>query len=181
MQEFLPETGEISRALALHCLETRPGNLICLYHAEKDKNGRIYDGADDGKYNVTGTPYPRNVRGPDDADVPVRVEGHLHCGCPEDEVLLAFLWWKTLEVQSPFNKITEGFRDQHLDPRTRTFMYEMWSQTTFQNVDTLYRDGMSRQLTKIRVLEDRLQGIREALDIEKKTQSALRNTLLAKK
>lgn len=176
---MLPETAITSRALSLHCLETKPGNLICLYHAEKDKNGKIFDGATDGKYKVTGTPYPRNVRGPDDAEVPMRMKKHLHCGCPEDEVLMAFIWWKTLVTDSASSGAQEGFRDQQLDPRTRTFMYQMWCDTTFQTVNAMFKGGRSIDEFRIRNLEKRIAAIQEALDDEKKEQAARKVALKA--
>lgn len=163
VQDFLPEASRTSRALSMHCFETRTGNCICPYHSEKDKTGTIFDGAPDCKYNVTGVPHPRNVRGPKDDDVPERPEGYLHCGCPEDEVLMDFIWWKGASVTSPVTGETEGFRDQRLDPRTRAFMYDIWCEATCQEVDDIYRQGRVRETFTVDLFRARIAAIEKEI------------------
>lgn len=164
VQDFLPEVSRISRAMTMHCLETKPGNIICPYHAEKDKNGKIFDGSPDSKYNVTGTPYEREVKGPEDAVVPERYDGFLHCGCPEDEVLIDFMWWKCTLCASPSTDAQEGFRDQRLDPRTRTFMYSVWRNATHQTVDDIFMGNKTISAFRVMSLKSQIARLQDALE-----------------
>lgn len=181
LQDFLPEVSTISRAMTLHCLETKPGNLICPYHSEKDKNGTIFDGSLDSKYDVTGTPYQREVKGPSDEAIPERYEGYLHCGCPEDEVLIDFMWWKTTLCLSPSTNAEEGMRDQRLDPRTRTFMYSVWCKATCQTVDDIFTG--KKTLTDFRISTrkkqiGRIQTVIDQLEEKKRVSNELKRKAL---
>lgn len=173
VQDFLPEMSRVSRAMTLHCLETKPGNIICPYHAEKDKNGKIFDGSPDSKFAVTGTPYQRDVKGPEDVAIPDRYEGYLHCGCPEDEVMIDFMWWKRTICRSPSTGEKEGMQDQRLDPRTRTFMYSVWCQATCQTVDDLFIGKKSAVDFRISSLKKQITDIQEVVDhLEEKRRMA---------
>ena len=144
IDSFCPEAAGAMRALALHCFLTIPGNYCCTYHAHFDTRGKYHD-AVGGKHgcHVTGTPHPRKMNRMQ-AKTTVqrppqpRIKGYLHCGCPEDDVLLSFFWYKWGLMVSPLNGRQEGWRGQHLEPRMRTFMVAEWQWWTQSSVNDIY-------------------------------------------
>lgn len=159
-----------NRELALHCLETNRRNFICLYHGERDKNGKTNDESvtEQSPYQVTGTPYARAVKGVREDDVEPQ-PGHLHCGCPEDVVLLDFYLWKHTKITSPVNGVTEGWKDQHLDPRARLLMATAWQDWTGLTVDQIYKGDQSDTEAEVERLQYQVEVIQTALvDAEEK-------------
>jgi hypothetical protein len=144
---FCPCAATTTRSLALHCLTTNRGNILCLYHQKLNKAGRS---SDEGqklqggkqakfKFQVTGVPYMRRIA---DRNQPplATVPGFLHCGCAEDDALLDFWWFKTGKITSPINGITEGWLTDLLEPRSRAIMANIFREVSGVCIDSLYSE-----------------------------------------
>lgn len=118
--EVLPEASSIFRALAIHCLTSKFGNFLCLYHLHRDKHGKINDASPHRNYNVTGVPWEQRMNPRDRGrNVPLVTLQHTkstNCGCHQDEVLWDFYWFKNGHVYSPSLGITEIWRTTRLKP-----------------------------------------------------------------
>ena len=86
-QELFPETATHLKELAMHIFLTACGNYICRYH-QKDQAHNQYDGLD-GEYIIKGVGYMKKVSKSSNTTDPD--EGHMHCGCAIDDVLMEFL------------------------------------------------------------------------------------------
>ncbi|KAG6827244.1 hypothetical protein H0H92_012654 [Tricholoma furcatifolium] len=149
-QPFLPEMASHSRELALLILTTNRGNVICPYHHRWDKAGAVVDGK--GKYKINGVPYSRHVSKTKRQRVK-RPEGHLHCGCEEDAVLMDFYFWKTWEITSANGSRVEGLGDDMFKPRTRAFVTSQVTDLTGLVAEDFFRRGLPRrEFEKKRVL-----------------------------
>ncbi|KAG6809445.1 hypothetical protein H0H92_000225 [Tricholoma furcatifolium] len=149
-QSFLPEMASQSRELALIILTTNCGNIICPYHHRWDKAGTVVDGK--GKYKINGVPYSRHVSKTKRQRVQ-RPEGHLHCGCEEDAVLMDFYFWKTWEIKSATGSHVEGLGDDMFKPRTRAFVTSQVTDLTGLVAEDFFKKGLSRrEFEKKRVL-----------------------------
>ena len=144
IDEFVPEAGGISQELSLHCHLTVPSNLLCQYHFYHDTQGLCNDETPGRKgYHVTGTHHHWNVNkvsmGKNQRTVQKKWHiGYFYCGCPKDEVLLAFYWFKNGMVTSPVNNISEGWWDQMLDSQAHMLMAAEWEHTTQSKVDIIF-------------------------------------------
>jgi hypothetical protein len=164
VQEFCPKAATTTRELALHCLETNRGNLICPYHGERGKDGKTNDESvtEASPHLVTGTPYIRSVKGRGGGEN-AHHDGHLHCGCPEDAVLLDFFLWKETEISSPVHDFTEGWKDQRLDPRARLLVATAWEQWTGLTVYDMYRGKSNYFDAEVARLKYQVGSLQEAL------------------
>jgi len=174
VQEVCPKAGNTTRALALHCFGTNRGNRLCPYHGERDKTGSIndYTAADSVKasYKVMGIPFRRIARKLREEMREGR-DGVLDCGCLEDDMLLDFYWWKVIVADSvSHDDITEGWKDQRLDPRARLFMRLEWEYISGLTVDSIYTNGkrqldfeISRYTQQIKALQEYLEETKEKL------------------
>ncbi|KAF9455201.1 hypothetical protein BDZ94DRAFT_899146 [Collybia nuda] len=171
--EFCIPACQSTRELALHVLENKYHNLLCVYHQKMDKTGKIHDRGRRGGFRVTGTPFSRlvNEKPKKNETASVRKErrpGYLHCGCPEDEALLELYWWKLAEATSPTTDETEGWLDHRkMDPRTRTLMFAFFTSWTHMDVEDIYAGypvkssfdvRMQRYDTKIAQLQEAKAG-----------------------
>lgn len=183
---FCPQAATTSRALAIHCLTTNRGNVICLYHHILDKGQRVSDEAlslakdmmeadndnkssidkkaskqKDVKFQVTGIAYNRRIAERGQPAIPMPA-GILHCGCSEEDSLLDFWWFKTGEITSPFNGVKEGWVTQYLEPRIRSFLAVMFQGMTGLTINDLYlrdENGQDRRTeTRLKLQISRLQA-----------------------
>jgi hypothetical protein len=102
----------------------------------------LTDGFVPGKpYILRGIPYPRNVKTAQGAEA---AEGHLHCGCLIDVVLLDFFWWKTWVLHStrPNLPVSEGLQGETISPRVRAFFVQAFIEATGMTIDDLYASGI---------------------------------------
>ena len=156
-QAVTPEAATTSRELALECFTTLPMNVICPYHQKSDKSGKTVDGGDGLKFVLNGVPRPRKTVPPAIAQKlkkkasalykrsgqfrdPRLREGFLHCGCPIDEVLMDFYFWKTWSISGVADgkEVTESLGEQRLTPRTRAFVVKAFEEATCLTIDDLY-------------------------------------------
>ena len=156
-QAVAPEAATTSRELALECFTTLPMNVICPYHQKSDKSGKTVDGGDGLKFVLNGVPRPRKTVPPAIAQKlkkkasalykrsgqfrdPRLREGFLHCGCPIDEVLMDFYFWKTWSISGVADgkEVTESLGEQRLTPRTRAFVVKAFEEATCLTIDDLY-------------------------------------------
>jgi hypothetical protein len=178
--EFCPRAATTTRELALHCLESNRRNFICPYHGERGKGGEKNDqtATEESPYQVTGTSYVREVnifRG-DDVE---RKPGHFHCGCPEDLVLFDFYLWKQTKITSTLTGVTEGWKDQRLDPRARLLVATAWEHWTGLTIDQMYRGDrteieaeVERLTTQVEVFQEALADAEEMLAQRNKRKAA---------
>lgn len=169
--ELCPRVAGLTRALALHVMETVRHNWICPYHHVRDKRGRINDVAPKRKYRVTGTPFKRSVNsGKGTRHLIGKPKGFFHCGCPDDHVLADFFWWKSSYIVSANTGEREGWLTQRLDPRARGLMFNVWQRTLrVKSIDEeLYpgrrlKGGPSWEMAVTDARIARLQGFRDRL------------------
>lgn len=168
IQEFLPRAATTNRSLARHCLNTTWNNHLCHHHQWKAKRQPVKDGDKDGRrvgeYLVTGVPGPQLIK---DSLVNGVAPGFLSCGCNEEEVLTDFYFWKTQTITSPTTGVTEGWKDQYLDPRARTFVVTAFKCATLLSVDDLYTDIANERANEQRVLELQMERIGKRLAVLK--------------
>ena len=89
------------------------------------------------EYKVTGVPYARRIaaRG----QVPIKMpDGILHCGCPEDEALLDFFWFKSGKITSQYNDLTEGWLKEVAEPRPHAFTTALFREMSAMTINDLY-------------------------------------------
>jgi hypothetical protein len=172
IQEVCPKAANTTRQLALHCLETNRGNRICPYHGEKDKGGTLCDitTTEKSPHRVTGTPFERQVNNKRLNKTYERRKHILDCGCTEDDALLDFYWWKQITVISPSTKVEEGWKEQRLDPRARSFMKSEWEYISGLTVNDIYTNGKSqlqfeatRYARQIKLLQRNLETAKKEL------------------
>lgn len=147
---------------------------MCRYHQGITKKPHAKDGDNDGEtigeFLVTGVPGPRLLH----PNIPE--EGTMNCGCNEDEVLADFFFWKTWTVTSHATGVTEGWKEQCLEPRTRAFVVQAFKEATGLSVDDLYWHDRSavqqRKLTlekELEIIQDALKDIKDHEDEEEKS------------
>jgi hypothetical protein len=130
----------MTRKLALHCMTTKFGNIICPYHSYHDKTSSINDENPPNSNSVTGVPWTR-VANSKSTSAENRVSqrpGILHCGCFEDDVLIDFWWWKNASLKSHSTGVVEPWRRDRLDTYERGFMVRWWSKWTGLTVNDIY-------------------------------------------
>lgn len=161
VQSYLIEAATTNREMSLHCLTTREGNIMCRYHQGITKKSQAKDGDNTGdkigEFAVTGIPGPRILF----PNIPKK--GMLNCGCDEEEVLTDFFFWKTWTITSPATKKTEGWKEQCLDPRARSFVVQAFQQQSGLKVDDLYRQNRTADEQRKFELEKELAIIQELL------------------
>lgn len=91
-------------------------------------------------FKATGTPLIKLEKG--QVSTAAR-KGYMHCGCYEDDVLMEFIFWKTWTITSPTTKVTEGWLDQHMDPRTRHFVVKAFKEASKLELEDFYKEGGS--------------------------------------
>lgn len=91
-------------------------------------------------------------------------DGYMSCGCLEEEVLTEFFFWKTWTATSPKNGITEGFADQFVDPRTRTFIVSAFKRMTGLSVEDLYSHGHGETENRKRILRVQIERLTNELN-----------------
>ncbi|KAJ3924355.1 MAG: hypothetical protein NXY57DRAFT_970088 [Lentinula lateritia] len=183
---FVPEGGTMSRELSVKLLTSRQGNILCPYHAVKDKATRVHD--KDGKHgtrdpSLTGVP-KRPTKAKSHAGNPP--DGYMHCGCELDLVLLEFYYWKTGRIYSPTLEIWETWKNEQMNPRVRAFVYGDWEKKMGLKLEKMWTRkpnnnvGGRGALTMIRseaeVLEDQiktLQARRDALEPPEEEEKSL--------
>lgn len=169
ISELCPEASFATRALALHCLTTRCGNVICLYHHYHDKSSTINDTNPPRTHKVTGVPWKRRVYGinPEkQTDIELESETALHCGCHADEVLWDFYWWKTQKLYSPTLDIREPWRNTRLDPRSRGFMVQFLEQFAHVSINDIYTGStemIQSRVARLKVMEENIHAARKFL------------------
>lgn len=179
VSEFCPEVSYISRKLALHCLTSRYHNTICLYHIGHDKGCKTNDTNPPNSHQLTGVPWVRNFNPKKKLPSKERVKlepGILHCGCPEDDALWDFLWWKTTILLTPTSDIREPWRSSHLDPRSRAFMVTFIRSITYLDIDDIYSgttDNHRTNLGILRKMEECILAARMATEEEIKRRAIM--------
>ncbi|KAJ4497124.1 hypothetical protein C8R41DRAFT_865700 [Lentinula lateritia] len=176
---FVPEGGTMSRELSIRLLTSGQGNILCPYHAVKDKAIRAHD--EDGKRDsqdpsLTGVPKAPTKAKSRPADPPV---GYMHCGCELDLVLLEFYYWKTGKIYSPTLNRWETWKNEQMNPRVRAFVYGDWEKKTGLRLENMWtrkinmnvgaRGALTKERTEIEILEEQihvLQAQKEALEEE---------------
>lgn len=134
IQTFVPEAAYLSRRVALEIHSNKLNILQCCYH-EKTKNDRYWDGLATLPYLVYGIPYAPIKAGS------VPPHGAMHCGCPIDDVLQDFYFWKTWTAQSrrpDYHSCEEGMAATVLNPCCRTFVIQAYHKMTGLTLDDIY-------------------------------------------
>lgn len=172
IEEFCLEAASTTKALALHCLTSRFGNTVCLYHFIHDKAGRINDAKPQRNYQVTGVPWARamNPRNrPSNTSLRELPPKAIHCGCHQDDVLWDFFWWKNTRLYSPTLHITEDWGPTGLEPRGRGFMVTFLQQFTHTKLRDIYSGTLDEHRTKLHLLkkmEENIGQVRKDLELE---------------
>jgi hypothetical protein len=67
-------------------------------------------------------------------------DGHMHCGCAIEDVLMEFLFWKTWTATSTRSnfRVSEGMRDELVPARLRAFINQAFKKMTFLTLEDLY-------------------------------------------
>ena len=117
----------------------------------------------EGDYKVAGIPLARNVN-ERKSDKVERIEGHLHCGCNEDDALADFFIWKYWVAES--GGYREGMKDKVMDPRTRCFVVtsglNQWARIF---VDDLFTNGHSEREAEKDLVRKQIGRLQEDLDV----------------
>jgi hypothetical protein len=90
-------------------------------------------------YVLVGVPHAKSLSH-SAKDVTVPPEGHLHCGCNIDVVLLDFFFWKTWTLNGVVGAtmVTESLQGDLFSPRHRAFIAKAFIEATGLTVDDLY-------------------------------------------
>lgn len=139
VQSFLPETAYTSRALASAIFANAFGNTQCQTH-EKTKNHSKIDGLRGLPFLIYGVPYAGRYAH-SGAQCVDPVPGTMNCGCPINDVLLCFYFWKIWTVESvhpEYAGIQETMGADFLDFRMRTFVCQAFTKLTGMTVDDIY-------------------------------------------
>ena len=125
--EFLPEAATTSRKLALHFLTSREGNIMCGYHAFKNKASFIRDGWGKPGMKVRGVPGRRKVGTSERQLRPHIAKGLGSCGCTIQDILLEFALSKQISISG----FVDGSRrsemmsfHDYMEPRIRSFAFQ---------------------------------------------------------
>jgi hypothetical protein len=125
--EFLPEAATTSRELALHFLTSKDGNVLCGYHAFRNKAGYLRDGQGKPGMKVRGIPGRRKIGTSNQHPRPHLAQGLASCGCTIQDILLEFALSKQISISGFVNgsQQTEmmSFHD-YMEPRVRSFAFQ---------------------------------------------------------
>lgn len=159
---FFPDMVRTTKELALYGTTTKFGNMICPFHENHDKIGKITDVSGGTKnFRMTGTPYARNVGSSARKGVEAE-EGYMHCGCSIEDVLWDLYMWKGGKITSPTVPGKEGWRRERLNPRARAFMAQMFRDWTTLTVDDLYAYGPDRKRRSvIDIIDKQIAGLQK--------------------
>ncbi|KAJ2915827.1 hypothetical protein MD484_g4585, partial [Candolleomyces efflorescens] len=128
--EFLPEAATTNRDLATLCFLSAQGNYICRYHGHSRWNKEC-----DSAILLVGVGHPKSIGSPNPPP------NHMHCGCSIDDVLLDFIFFKTLRISSTnpnLAQFPQGMLAETVPARIRSFMIELFKTWTGLTVDDLY-------------------------------------------
>ena len=144
IQGFLPEESLRSKAVATVCHLTIQSNLVCRYHICHQKR-KEFDNC--GAYLVEGVAYRPSYGTKRDPVKPK--EGYMNCGCLIDDVLYDFFFWKSWSVSSTRRDLagrTETMKSDVFKPRVRSFIIQLFKDTTMLTTNDLYgRAKVSRE------------------------------------
>ena len=177
-QTVAPEAATTSCALVLERFTTLPMNVLCPYHQKSDKSRKIVDGKDGLKFILNGVPQPRKTIPPATAKKlkkkalalykqssqfrdPCLCEGFLHCGCPIDEVLMDFYFWKTWNISGVVDgkEVTESMAEQWLTPRMWAFVVKTFQEATCLTIDDLYSGKLPQWRHQEKIYHTQLERI----------------------
>jgi len=117
--KYFPESSYTSADLAKAIFQSRNSQTLCEYHRKSKESTYKTDTIKE----FTGMGFQgESVKFA--ADVGQAHPNHLHCGCPIDEVLLEYFFWKTLRVRSSNPDIDQEYAMtglEKLKPCTRVF------------------------------------------------------------
>lgn len=174
VEEFCPEAASTTKALALHCLTSRYGNIVCLYHTSHDKSGKVNDTKPRRKHQVTGVPWERLINA---KDRPPNTPLHelapkaTNCGCHQDDVLWDFYWWKTTCLYSPTLNITEDWGATRLEPRGRGLVVQFLQTFACSKLRDIYSGTVDANRTRLEQLRRMEENVRCArLELEEEMQ-----------
>jgi hypothetical protein len=122
--EFLPEAATTSRKLALHFLTTREDNIMCGYHAFKNKSSGARDGWGKPGMKVRGVPGKRKLGTA--GQHPTKGLQVGNCGCMIQDILLEFALSKLISISGFVNghKQSEMMSSHdYMEPRIRSFAF----------------------------------------------------------
>lgn len=132
-QAFLPASSYLSREVALAVHSTNVDNYKCRFH-QKFRSQKKHDGA--GRYVVEGVGFKP------DLSAETRKAEHMNCGCPIEDVLLEFFFWKMWTARSTnpaWKMIEEGMRGIIVSPRHRAFICQAFRFYTRLTLDDIYK------------------------------------------
>lgn len=135
VRTFLPEAGYTSQKVAMLVHLTSSNNYICRYH----QNHRGHHKSDN-LLSFQGVAYQKAIFRKKSDNRPPNKD-HMHCGCFINDVLLEFLFWKTVSTQSTHHrqKETVHYMDDILTPcNIRAFWVSHFKTTTGLTLDDLY-------------------------------------------
>ena len=149
----------------MHIFLMAHGNYICRYH-QKYRHHHQYDGYE-GEYVVKGISFLKTVSKRSNGTNPQ--EGHMHCGCAINDVLLEFMFWKTWTAAStrPGFVYVESLKDEIIPARLRAFITQAFRRTTCLTLDDLYGADYGTPQYEARI---RLKQAARMLQIVNKTE-----------
>ncbi|XP_006455801.1 hypothetical protein AGABI2DRAFT_121700 [Agaricus bisporus var. bisporus H97] len=140
---FLPAAMLHSYRAALHVHTMNACNILCAYHKfSKKANLHAWDGAQPSVpkgFGVTGVPYPRAVSAKLSYSVTPRQPGRLHCGCPENIVLMEAILRKVTQATSVHSSTTKTWQHTYMDPRTRLLTMTAFMDWTGLSLSDFFR------------------------------------------
>lgn len=177
---FCPEGAWTTYTLAQECHLTSKKNLVCVYHSvNRGPNQHISDGDVNARWEIMGQPFPYAVN-TDEVKEPI-VDGYWHCGCLEADVLLDFFLSKSLLLERYVElackvdnegimqvvggrKVVEGLGTDHLTPRQRTFVCQLYRDLTGEDYMDVYLWNRSPEQHRRRQLMLRMGRMLEELN-----------------
>ncbi|KAJ3554189.1 hypothetical protein NP233_g12476 [Leucocoprinus birnbaumii] len=157
----VPACALHGRRLLRHLLTSGAWNIQCPFHSHCTKNTdkrSPYDGnpiaSQRDYFFLTGTTYKQLLAETQKDPVAPLQPGHIHCGCPEDPVLLEIILRKVTRLISfdPNSSRQETMQDKFLDPRDRLFLYAVvsnWAALTVDDFSLPYDKLLDLQIERL--------------------------------